>query len=82
MANEFTFEIVERGAVLEAQSKGWNLELNKVSWSGREPKWDVRPWNEDHTQCGKGITLTEKALANLVTFITKGVDSSVSIETR
>jgi len=62
---EFTFEIVQKGAVLEAQAKGWNVELNKVSWSGRDPKWDIRPWNEDHSQCGKGITLSEAALANL-----------------
>lgn len=62
---DFTFEIVQKGAVLEQQSKGWNVELNKVSWSGRDPKWDIRPWNEDHSQCGKGITLSETALQNL-----------------
>lgn len=34
-------------------------EINLVSWNGREPKVDIREWNEDHTRMSKGITLTD-----------------------
>ena len=37
-------------------------ELNLISWNGREPKYDLREWSEDHTKMGKGITLTESEL--------------------
>ncbi len=33
-------------------------EVNMVSWNGREPKIDIREWNEDHTKMSKGLTLT------------------------
>jgi len=66
----FTFTIVEKGWPLEkASAKGWTLEVNKVSWNGNAPKWDIRPWNEDHSQCGKGITLTDEQLQYLGEFI-------------
>lgn len=42
-----------------SDSIGWNLELNLVSWNGREAKYDIRKWNEDHTKSGKGVTLSE-----------------------
>lgn len=38
----------------------WSKELNIVSWNGKEPKVDIREWNEDHTRANKGITLTLK----------------------
>lgn len=63
------FEIVETGAAL-GKSGSWTVEINKVSWNGNEPKWDIRPWNEDHSRCGKGITLTEEQMMNLREFIT------------
>jgi len=72
MAGEFTFEITKRIGVLEAQSKGWNLELNEVSWNGRTPKFDIRPWNEDHSQCGKGITLSDVAMEALIALLQEG----------
>ena len=42
-----------------SDSIGWNLELNLVSWNGREAKYDIRKWNEDHSKSGKGVTLSE-----------------------
>lgn len=57
---EFTFEIVEHLLVLSKTDKGWTKELNRVSFNGAEPKFDIRMWNEDHTKMGKGITLTNE----------------------
>lgn len=55
---EIKYEIIETIAVLSESSKGWKKELNLISWNGREPKYDLREWSEDHTKMGKGVTLT------------------------
>ena len=58
-------EIVEEIAVLSVAGNGWRKELNKVSWFGDKPKYDIRTWSEDHQIIGKGITLTEEELVAL-----------------
>lgn len=62
---ELKFEITENIGVLSENAKGWTKELNKVSWNEREPKYDLREWNPDHTRMGKGITLTEEEVETL-----------------
>ncbi|MBR6101753.1 MAG: YdbC family protein [Ruminococcus sp.] len=62
---ELKFEITESLGVLSENAKGWTKELNKVSWSDHEPKYDIREWSPDHTRMGKGVTLTDEELANL-----------------
>lgn len=57
---ELKYEITEHLGILSENAKGWTKELNKVSWNDREPKYDLREWNPDHTRMGKGITLTEE----------------------
>lgn len=54
------FEIIEHVGILSSSSKGWHTEVNVISWNGNAAKYDIRPWNEDHTKCGKGITLTNE----------------------
>ncbi|MBO1001741.1 YdbC family protein [Pseudogracilibacillus auburnensis] len=61
----FSFEIVETIAVLSEGNKGWKKELNLISWNGREPKYDIRDWSEDHTKMGKGVTISENELKEL-----------------
>ena len=62
---ELKFEITERIGVLSENAKGWTKELNKVSWNEREPKYDLREWNPDHSRMGKGITLTDEEVETL-----------------
>ncbi|MBR1723672.1 MAG: YdbC family protein [Ruminococcus sp.] len=57
---ELKFEITEHLGVLSQNARGWTKELNKISWNEREPKWDIREWNPDHTRMGKGVTLSEE----------------------
>ncbi|EAC3779555.1 hypothetical protein MY47_04610 [Listeria monocytogenes] len=59
MAN-IEYEIIEEIGVLSENTRGWRKELNKVSWNGRPPKYDIRDWSEDHEKMGKGITLTDE----------------------
>ncbi|ARM72228.1 TPA_asm: hypothetical protein GIN74_09890 [Listeria monocytogenes] len=59
MAN-IEYEIVEEIGILSKNARGWQKELNKVSWNGRTPKYDIRDWSENHEKMGKGITLTDE----------------------
>lgn len=62
---ELKFEITKTLGVLSESARGWTKELNMVSWNEREPKYDLREWNPDHTRMGKGITLTEEEIETL-----------------
>lgn len=62
---ELKFEITERIGVLSENAKGWTKELNKVSWNEREPKYDLREMDPDHSRMGKGITLTDEEVETL-----------------
>ncbi len=59
---EFTFEIIEKIAVLAEERSGWTKELNKVSFNGGEPKFDIRTWDPEHTKMGKGVTLSDEEM--------------------
>lgn len=65
MAEDFSFEITQHFGVLSQSKSGWTLELNQVSWGGREPKYDIRSWSPDHQKMGKGITLNQDELNTL-----------------
>lgn len=62
---ELQFEIVKKLGVLSENAKGWQKELNLVSWNGREPKYDLREWSPEHDRMGKGITLSEEEMDEL-----------------
>lgn len=62
---EFKYEIVENVGVISSGARGWNKELNFISWNDREPKFDIRDWTEDHSRMGKGISLTKEELIAL-----------------
>ena len=62
---ELKYEIKENIGVLSQNAKGWTKELNLISWNDREPKYDIREWNPDHTRMGKGVTLSTEEFENL-----------------
>lgn len=66
---ELTKEIVESYGVLSTSSSGWTKELNKVSWNGKEAKYDLREWDPTHEKVGKGVTLTEEEFQELKNII-------------
>lgn len=65
---EVKFEIVEKLVVLKGRKPAWDLELNLVKWNDKEPVYDIREWNEDHTRCGKGVTMDLETLKKLVAY--------------
>jgi hypothetical protein len=70
---DFKFEIISELGVISEGSKGWKKELNRVSWNGEEPKYDIRTWNAAHDKMGKGITLTEQELRVLKFLLDKEI---------
>ena len=66
----FEYKIIQHLAVLSAKNK-WKLELNRVKWGENATKLDIRTWNEDHTKCGKGITLTDEEAKLLISALQK-----------
>ena len=71
---DFQYEIVEELGVLSTSAKGWTKELNKVSWNGGAPKYDIRDWAPDHEKMGKGVTLTDEELSALKDLLNKYSD--------
>jgi len=47
---------------LSKSNNGWIKELNFISWNNKEPVYDIRTWNQDHTRYGKGIMITPKQM--------------------
>ncbi|MDM5154893.1 YdbC family protein [Bacillus sp. DX1.1] len=62
---EIKFDIKETLGALSQSPKGWNKELNLISWNGKEPKYDLRDWAPEHDKMGKGVTLTAEDLKAL-----------------
>jgi len=54
---DIKFEINRPMGVLSEGSKGWQKEINLISWNERKPKLDIREWGPEHERMGKGITL-------------------------
>jgi hypothetical protein len=69
MADDFSYEIVKNVGTISEGKGGWKLEVNLVSWGGREPKYDIRSWSPDHQKMGKGVTLTKDDMQALKTLL-------------
>lgn len=63
--SDIKYDITKHIGVLSESAKGWKKELNLVSWSGREPKYDIREWSPEHEKMGKGSTLSDEEAAIL-----------------
>ena len=51
--------------MLSTNARGWEHQLNMVSWNGNPPKYDIRDWSPDGSRMAKGISLTEEELKTL-----------------
>lgn len=71
MASEISYEIKETIGVLSISAKGWQKELNLISWNGAAPKYDIREWAPEHEKMGKGVTLSAEEMNTLKTLIEK-----------
>lgn len=55
---ENKFEIYKHIGKISNVNNGYVKELNYISWNDREPVYDIRAWNQEHTKYGKGVTIT------------------------
>ncbi len=65
MPTKITVTIEEELGELSVASNGWKKQLTYTSWNGREPKFDLRSWSEDHGAMTKGLTLTKEEMVKL-----------------
>ena len=63
---EFKYEIVKELGVISEGARGWTKELNLVSWNDKPAKFDIRDWAPDHEKMGKGVSLTDEEMQNLI----------------
>ena len=68
---DFQYQIVEEIGILSENSKGWRKELNKISWNGGVPKYDIRDWAPEHEKMGKGVTLSAEETELLFKILSK-----------
>lgn len=61
-----SFQIKKKIISLKGTGK-FHKELNLISWNDREPVYDIRGWNEDHTEMTKGVTLSNEELIEFKT---------------
>lgn len=66
---DINVEIKKHIGVIATGSRGWNKELNIVSWNNGKPKYDIREWDENHEKMGRGTTLTEDEAVALMTLL-------------
>ena len=71
--NEFKYEIINELGVISGESSGWRKEVNRISWNGGEPKYDIRQWGPNHEKMGKGISLSEEEIRELAKILNEEV---------
>ena len=62
---DITYQIVMQLGVLSQSCTGWTKEVNLIRWNDRSPKYDIRDWSADHSQMGRGVTLSREELLAL-----------------
>ena len=49
---DIKYDIIKEIGVLSENAKGWQKELNLISWNGGAAKYDIRDWAPDHEKMG------------------------------
>lgn len=61
---DLKYTIVETLLVFPAEGK-FHKEFNLIEWGNNKAKYDIRGWNEGHTEMTKGVTLSKDELTIL-----------------
>ena len=64
-SSEIRYEIINELGVIPAEKGSMRIELNRISWNGNEPKYDLRRWSPNRDKMGKGVTMSERELIAL-----------------
>lgn len=66
-----SFDVKEQISVIRENDRGEKLEVNRVSWYGKESKIDIRYWKYEgleRVKPNKGLTLTDKEYEDFCKF--------------
>lgn len=74
--SNYNFKILENIGVVSEKPNGWTLELNIVSFNGRDARYDLREWRNDHTELRNGARFSESDLKPLMELIRKHLEES------
>ena len=82
MSEFVSVEIKKHIGTIRKSEIGWTKEINLVSWNGKEPKYDIREWNERHDRMSRGTTFTKEEAQKLLLMLIDSdlLDTSVIIE--
>ena len=74
MAGDLKFEVIKDfGSFGEGK---WQKHLTLTKWGDNEPKYDIRPWNDDMSKCGKGVTLDKDDVYDLMCMLENVLDDA------
>jgi hypothetical protein len=68
---DFKYDIKKNLGTISESAKGWKREVNVMTWNNKKAKVDIREWDENHEQMGKGITLSKEELKQLKDILDK-----------
>ncbi|MBR3295469.1 MAG: hypothetical protein IKI62_04395 [Clostridia bacterium] len=74
--SNYNFTIHKKIGVVSEKPNGWTLELNIVSFNGRDAKYDLLEWRNDHTELRTGARFSESDLKPLMELIRKHLAES------
>ncbi len=69
---EVNYHITEEFGCVRGE-KGWDLEVNLISWDGKPAKIDIRRWNESRDKMSKGLTLTKEEVKELLPLLKEAI---------
>ena len=78
--SNYNFTIHKEVGIVSEKPSGWTMELNLVSFNGREAMYDLSEWNYDYTALRRGVRLSESDLASLAQLIKKHLEETRNAE--
>ena len=68
-ATQITSTVVKSIGVIAENKSGWKREVNIIKWNEGKAKLDIRDWAPDHSMMGRGITLQEQEMRNVLSLL-------------
>lgn len=69
---EVNYHIKEEFGCVQGK-KGWDLEVNLISWDGKPAKIDIRRWNESRDKMSKGLALNIEEAEKLLPLLKEAI---------
>jgi len=74
MAKEFKYDVLAEIGTVEEGSRQDTI-VKVISWNGGDPKLDIRKWNKEDDNMGKGISISLDCVKKLIELLNQVEDS-------